>query len=135
VIRRCLERGPTAVRRRRDDAGQSAVEFMGVIPLLVLGVLAALQLTFAVAAIQATSAAARAGARAESRQPGTATFAAQQAVPSWLSGDLQVAVTQGGAGAEVTVSTAIPSVLPIFAGPTVTRSAWFEADHGPTPWG
>lgn len=119
---------------RRADGGQAATEFLGLVPLLVLGVLAALQLTFAVTTVQATSAAARAGARAESRLPGSADGAAHRAVPSWLSGDLEVTTDSGPAHATVTVTLPVPLVLPGVDGLTVTRRATFEPEHGLTPW-
>jgi Flp pilus assembly protein TadG len=123
------------VRRRRDDSGHVAVEFLGAVPYLVLGVLAVLQLTFAVSTMQATSTAARAAARAVSQTGGgDADRAARQAVPSWLQDKLSVTVT-GGLQPGVTVSAPIPVVLPVFDGPTVSRSAWFDPEHGRTPWG
>lgn len=121
--------------RGRGDAGQAAVEFLGAIPYLVLGFLALLQTTFAVSTVQATAAAARAGARAVSQgDAGGATNAAQDAVPSWLQAKIQVQVG-GGTRAAVAVSTPIPVVLPGLTGPTVTRTAWFDLEHGTTPWG
>ena len=112
-----------------------AVEFLGAIPYLILGILALLQLTFTVSVVQATSAAARAAARTVSQGDlGGADAAARNAVPEWMAGKLTVSV--GGSRAPgVSVSAPIPIVLPGVDGPTVTRSAWFEPEQGVTPWG
>jgi hypothetical protein len=119
---------------RRADRGHVAVEFLGAIPYLGLGLLATLQLTFAVSTVQAASTAARAGARAVSQGTGDATAAARAAVPSWLQQKIVVSVG-GGAQPGVSVSAPMPLVFPGFSGPTVTRRAWFDAEHGVTPWG
>jgi hypothetical protein len=121
------------VKRRRDDRGQVAIELVGALPYLILGALAVLQLTFAVSVVQSVSAAARAGARAESQGDG-ADAAARAAVPGWMQGALTVSVG-GGQAPSVSVSSSIPIVLPGVAGPTVTRRAWFEPEQGPSPWG
>lgn len=127
-------RGGTG-RPGRGDSGQVAVEFVGAIPYLLLGVLALLQLTFAVSVVQSTSAAARAAARTVSQgDPGGADAAARGAVPNWMAGTLSVSVG-GGQAPGVSVSAPIPIVLPGVGGPTVTRRAWFEPERGPSPWG
>lgn len=124
---------PGRCRRGRADGGQVAVEFLGLIPIVALGFLGAVQLTFAVSAVQATSTAARAAARAASMD-GDPRTAARRAVPSWLADDVQVNVS-GDLTPRATVSLRIPLVFPGFSGPTVTRTASFEAERGTTPWG
>jgi hypothetical protein len=110
-----------------------AVELMGSIPFLVIGLLAALQLVFAVATAQATSTAARAGARAISQGSPNAAGSARRAVPRWVERRMQVTVV--GTASGIQVRTRIPVVLPGVAGPTVVRNAWFEPEQGVAPWG
>jgi hypothetical protein len=116
-------------------AGQVAVEFLGMIPYLVLGLLAAMQLIFAVATVQATSGAARAGARALSQGLGDPVTAARRGVPAWVENKMTVQVGSG-ARPGVTVSSRIPILFPgLASGPAVTRRAWFDPEDGPAPWG
>jgi Flp pilus assembly protein TadG len=130
-----LLRGRPAAGTRRGDAGQVAVEFLGAIPYLILGVLAALQLTFAVSAVQATSTAARAAARTASQGDGNPYSSARRAVPGWVDSRMTVSIG-GGASGQVTVRTRIPIIFPGLAdGPQVTRRAWFDPEQGPSPWG
>ncbi|MBK6870270.1 MAG: pilus assembly protein [Kineosporiaceae bacterium] len=120
--------------RDRGDAGQTAVEFLGIIPYLILGGLAVLQLAVAVATVQGTSTAARAAARTVSQADGDATTSARRAVPDWLAGRITVSVT-GGVKPGVAVTATMPVVLPGVDGPNVTRRAWFDPEQGPSPWG
>jgi hypothetical protein len=55
-------------------------------------------------------------------------------VPSWLSGDLQVELT-GGSEPGVRVSAPVTMVLPGIPAPRVSREAWFDPEHGTSPWG
>src|SRR4051812_5793780 len=103
-------------------------------PFLILAFLAALQLIFAVVTVQATSTAARSAARTIS-QGENPTTAAHNAVPDWVENKMQVNVN-AGVNPSVSVTTRIPILFPgLASGPSVTRSAWFEAEHGLTPWG
>jgi hypothetical protein len=106
---------------------------MGSIPLLVLGVLAAIQLVLAVATVQATSTAARAASRAVSQGRGSPVIAAQRAVPGWVAGRMTVNV--GGPASGVRVTTQIPVLFPGISGPSVSRAAWFDPENGVSPWG
>jgi Flp pilus assembly protein TadG len=117
----------------RRDRGQAAIELMGMIPLLGLALIAALQLIFAVVTVQATSTAARAAARTIS-QGADPVAAAERAVPDWVENKMTVRVT-GGSDPGVEVTTRMPVLLPGIDGPRVTRRAWFDAEHGRTPWG
>lgn len=119
---------------RRGDSGQVALEFLGAIPYLVLGFLAALQLAFAVATVQGVSTAARAAARTVSQADGDPATSAQRAVSPWLAGDLSVTVT-GGIRPGVRVTAPLKTVLPGISGPQVSREAWFDPEQGPSPWG
>lgn len=130
---RRLRRGhPGRPARRRGDHGQVAVEFLGVIPYLAFGILAALQLTFAVSAVQASSTAARAAARTASQGDGSPVDSARRAVPSWVERRMTVNLVGPG---EVEVRTRIPILFPGLAdGPQVTRRARFDPEQGDSPW-
>ena len=125
-------RGRPRGRQRNGDRGQVAVEFLGVIPYLGLGILAALQLTFAVSAVQASSTAARAAARSVSQGDGNPVSSARRAVPDWVERRMTVTVVGPG---EVEVRTRIPILFPGLAdGPQVTRRARFDPEQGNSPW-
>lgn len=129
----------TAARTRtrsRGDRGSSSLELLGILPLLLVGVLAALQVSFAAAAVQATGTAARAAARAASQEPASAAAAADRAgraaLPGWLA-DQTVVRTNGypaAPNATISVRTEIPLVIPIrgWVNPVVERRAWFPAE-------
>jgi hypothetical protein len=121
--------------RRRGDRGSASIELLGAIPYLALALIATLQLIFAVATVQATSAAARAGARAISQGDGDPTVSARRAVPSWVVDRMEVQ-TSGGLRPSVSVTTSIPILFPgLIDGPSVTRTAWFDPEQGVAPWG
>ncbi len=128
-----------AVRPRRaraaGDRGQASVELLGTISYLVLAVLAVLQLTLAVATIQATSTAARAAARTISQGDGDPIVSADRAVPGWVASRMNVQIG-GGPRPAVQVTSSIPILFPgLFDGPQVTRTAWFDPERGVAPWG
>lgn len=121
-------------RRRRREEGQVAVELLGSLPFLILAFLAALQLIFAVVTVQATSTAARSAARSISKGDNPTT-AARSAVPDWVENKMRVDVN-AGLNPSVSVTTRIPILFPgLASGPSVTRSAWFENEHGQSLWG
>lgn len=79
---------PTVGRRLTGDRGQSAIEFLGVLPFLLLLAVSGLQLFYTMYTIDAADSAARAAARAESLA-GSPQQAASDALPSFLRGGLQ----------------------------------------------
>ncbi|HET8615220.1 MAG TPA: TadE/TadG family type IV pilus assembly protein [Actinomycetales bacterium] len=109
-------------RAHHGDRGSASLEFLGILPLLGIAFLAALQLVFAYAAANSTSAAARAAARAVS-QGASATAAAEAAVPGWLKDDISVSTS--AVDGQVVIRTRGPKVLPLVPDYTVRRSAWF----------
>ena len=121
--------------RRRNDRGQASIELLGSIPYLALALIAALQLIFAVATVQATSAAARAAARTVSQGDGDPVESAERAVPGWVVDRMEVQVS-GGLRPSVRVTSSIPILFPgLIDGPRVSRTAWFDPEQGVAPWG
>lgn len=108
---------------RRGDAGQSVLELVGLLPLVVLALFLVLQTLSAVFALSQASTAARAAARAASLELDPATAARAAVAPS-------LAPQVRGAGATWTVSVRVPVVFsPLHLG-SVTRSATFPATEG-----
>jgi pilus assembly protein CpaE len=93
-------------QRKEHERGQASVEFLGVLPAVLLVALAAWQLALTGQAIWLSGNAARVGARAQAvgRDPAAA---ARSALPSYLRRDLSVR----GDGARVRVRVAVPMLL------------------------
>ena len=107
----------------RRERGSASLEFLGILPLLALAILAALQLSFSYAAANSTSAAARAAARAVSQ--GSSPYpAAAAAVPRWMQDDITV-VAPSSTQSRLTVRTQGPKILPLLPDYVITRAAWF----------
>ncbi|MFE3325198.1 TadE/TadG family type IV pilus assembly protein [Streptomyces sp. NPDC059176] len=116
-------RGPTGRRRARGvraDRGQTAVEYLGWLPVLLLVALAAVQFGIAAYGVQQAGTGARAAARTASIGDGDPTQAARAAVSDWL--DLRIT---GGGYDQVTytATVTIPSLVPGVGDFTATRSA------------
>ncbi len=116
-------RAPWVVLRCCD--GQSSVELLGAIPLLLVVVLAAGELLAAGAARVSASSAADAAAMAV-LQGGDATAAARAAAPGWTHSRMAVHVS----GRHARVRLTPPSLVPGLSGLLSTTA---EADAGPAP--
>ncbi len=113
---------------RRRDGGQASLELLGILPLLFLGLLAALQIAFTVSAVEATTTAARAAARATSTGA-SADAAARAAVPGWVAQRMTVVVQADGV---VAITSRIPIIVPLRGfpnGPEVSRRAYFPPER------
>lgn len=103
------------LRKRRSDRGQTAVEYIGMLPLLILIGLAVIQFGIAAYTIQQVGTAARAAARTASHDNPEITpeQAGRQAMSDWLADD---ATFEQGSGAydevKVTATVKIPSIIP-----------------------
>ncbi|MEV6421976.1 TadE/TadG family type IV pilus assembly protein [Streptomyces sp. NPDC051662] len=121
------------VKRTARDArerGQVALEYVGVITLLLLVALAAIQLGLAAYAVQQASTAARAAARAESyNDVNTSAQAAGRAATSeWLTVDIPEPSINGDE-VTVTAKVKVPSLLPkVFDFGEARRSATMPLD-------
>ncbi|MEV7421039.1 MULTISPECIES: TadE/TadG family type IV pilus assembly protein [unclassified Streptomyces] len=116
-------------RDRGRDRGQAAIEFAGLITLLLLVALAAIQLGIAAYAVQQAGTAARAAARAETYREShlTPQQAAKAATSSWLT--VNVSPPSGsGSAVEVEARVEIPSILPVFDFPEARRSVTMPRD-------
>ncbi|MGW8950146.1 TadE/TadG family type IV pilus assembly protein [Streptomyces sp. NPDC055709] len=98
--------------RKEGDRGQTALEYVGWIPLLLLIALAAIQLGLAAYAVQQAGTGARAAARSESIGNGGGKQAGKEAMSDWVAGRTQI--DRKGWGEEVTMTArvTIPSIIP-----------------------
>jgi hypothetical protein len=110
-------------RLLRGDDGQSTIEILGTLPLLIVVVLAAAELLAAGAARSSASSAAEAAAMAV-LQGGDPSAAARAAAPGWT----HPRITVHSSGRHVRVRLTPPSLLP---GLTNLLSTTAEADAGP----
>ena len=111
--------------RRRRDAGQVAIEYLGFLPVLLLVALAGVQLGLVAYAAQQAGTAARAGARAASLGQ-DAGAACAQAV------SLQVTCAEAALGTEVQVTSRvrIPGIFPgVGDGHYASKTATMPLDH------
>jgi hypothetical protein len=125
--RRAATVGRTSRHLLRRCDGQSSIEVLGAIPLLLVVVLACAQLLTAGAARVAASSAANAAAMAL-LQGGDAAAAARAAAPGWTHPRIAVSVS----GRHARVRLTPPSLLPGLAGLLSTTA---EADAGPAQVG
>ncbi|AXG80014.1 TadE/TadG family type IV pilus assembly protein [Streptomyces paludis] len=115
---------------RSRDRGQAAVEFVGVISLLLVAALAAIQLGIAAYAMQQAGTASRAAARAATYRESTMTAdqAGRAALSDWLAKGSGFTVVGGNQQVKVTARVPIPSVLPLFDLPDARRSTVMPLD-------
>jgi hypothetical protein len=102
--------------------GQASVEFVAVVPFLLLASLVAAQLALTGYALWSAGTAARAGARAENVGDDGA-LAARRALPGILRDDAKV-----DAGPPVRVRVRSPSIVPGLPGLSVEARTNLEAD-------
>lgn len=122
-----LKRAP----REEREKGQVAVEYVGVITLLLFVALAAIQLGLAAYAVQQAGTASRAAARAASYREATMDYreAGKASMSDWLADQTDIE-EQPSAGDEVkvTATVRIPAILPILDFGTARRSATMPLD-------
>lgn len=115
---------------RRTDRGQAAIEYAGVISLLLFVALAAIQLGVVAYTAQQAGTGARAGARAASMPEGGVSpdAAARAALSDWVADRARIA--PGACGDQVTVEVVIdiPRVLPVFDFDPARRSVTMPCD-------
>ncbi len=126
LSRRCAAASGSITHRfLRSCGGQSTVEIVGALPVLVVVVLAAAELLAAGAARVSASSAADAAAMAV-LQGGDPAAAARAAAPDWTHPHIAVHVS----GRHARVRLSPPSLVP---GLSALLSTTAEADAGPAP--
>ncbi|GHH77387.1 septum formation initiator [Streptomyces sulfonofaciens] len=125
---RCLPRTRRG-DRRSGDRGQVAIEYVGLLPILLLVGLAAIQLGLAVYAVQQAGTAARAAARVASQAHPAADpqTAGRAAVSDWLT----ASISRSGGGfdsVEYTARVDVPSIIPGVGFGTAQRSVTMPRD-------
>ncbi|GHJ35349.1 TadE/TadG family type IV pilus assembly protein [Streptomyces sp. TS71-3] len=122
-------RTPAVRRREGGDRGQVAIEYVGLLPILLLVGVACIQLGLAVYAAQQAGTAARAAARVASQAhtPADPQTAGRAAISDWLS----ASVSQSGGGFDSVTYTArvdVPSIIPGVGFGTAQRSVTMPRD-------
>ena len=112
--------------RTARDRGQVAIEYLGFLPILLIVGMAVVQLGLIAYAAQQAGTAARAGARAESLNPGTAQDGCVNAVSDWLS--VACVPAQNGDTVTVTATVTIPSIVPGWDFDPARKSATMPLD-------
>ncbi|UNS98696.1 pilus assembly protein [Streptomyces tubbatahanensis] len=104
-------RGPRGVR---SDRGSSALEFAGMLPLLLFVAMAAIQLGIVGYAVQQAGTGARAAARVAAQEEIADRYRAsgRAAMSDWTARRASFALSDGGDEVEVTVTVTIPSLIP-----------------------
>jgi hypothetical protein len=102
-------------RRKRDrcrDRGSASLEYLGVLPLLLLLALAGIQLGLVAYTASQAGTAARAAARMAARYdpPVSGETAGHNAVSDWLDPQIGIGITGDSVTATATID--VPSVIP-----------------------
>ncbi|MFH8614072.1 TadE/TadG family type IV pilus assembly protein [Streptomyces sp. NPDC017979] len=121
------------MRARRDDRGQAAVEYAGIVALLIFLALAAIQLGVVAYAAQQAGTAARAAARAEAAPDGggRAVPAGRAAISGWLADGTDIDAGRCGDGdgeISATASVRIPALLPLLDFDPAVRTVTMPCD-------
>ncbi|MFF3749827.1 TadE/TadG family type IV pilus assembly protein [Streptomyces sp. NPDC002018] len=113
----------------RGQRGQAAIEYVGVVVLLIFVVLAAIQLGIAAYAVQQAGTASRAAARAATYREATTSpqTAGEAAVSDWLDITIEDP-TSFGEEITVTANVEIPAILPVFDFGEASRSTTMPLD-------
>ncbi|WP_459186456.1 TadE/TadG family type IV pilus assembly protein, partial [Streptomyces sp.] len=101
--------------RNRRERGSAALEFLGVLPILLLIALAGIQLGLVAYTAGQAGTAARTAARMAAKHdpPVSGETAGLDAVSDWLRGGTRIQITTiGGDSVKATATIAIPSVIP-----------------------
>ncbi|GGX89491.1 TadE/TadG family type IV pilus assembly protein [Streptomyces hiroshimensis] len=109
-----------AKRARRGDRGQAAVEFIGMLPVLILIGLAVIQTGLAMYAMEQAGTAARAAARTAGR-PGmenSCRSAGKAAISGWIANRTDIRCLTGVDEATASAEVSIPSIIGFDLGST-----------------
>ncbi|MGP3984250.1 TadE family protein [Streptomyces sp. KR80] len=114
-----------------SDRGQTAVEFIGFLPFLILIGMVVIQLGIAAYAIQQSGTAARTAARIASHDhAGDGAAAGKAAISDWLAGGTDITIGVGDHYDEVkaTAEVRVPSIIPGLDFDPVQRSSIMPRD-------
>ncbi|MER8072856.1 TadE/TadG family type IV pilus assembly protein [Streptomyces sp. NPDC094034] len=100
--------------REGRDRGQVALEYVGVISLLIVVAIIAIQLGMAAYAVQQANTAARAAARAETYNEATMDYqeAGRASMSDWLAEGTEFRKERNGDEVTITAEVTIPAILP-----------------------
>ncbi|MFF5333117.1 TadE/TadG family type IV pilus assembly protein [Streptomyces sp. NPDC013181] len=114
----------------QGQRGQAAIEYVGVLTLLLVVALAVVQLGLAVYAAQQAGTAARTAARVASSkdQEHRAREVALASMSGWLADGATVTRETGDEAVTVEVRVSVPGLLPMFSFGSVTKSATMPRD-------
>lgn len=116
-------------RRSVSDRGSASIELLGMLPLMLVVVLAVVQGCLTLAAVNSADSAARAGARVLSHRegPAAAAQASRAATTPWLRDRSDFSAEPNGVAV---VRVHVPVLIPQFGGHLfdVTRRAWLPED-------
>ncbi|GAB2802641.1 TadE/TadG family type IV pilus assembly protein [Streptomyces daliensis] len=112
--RREAFRRARTVMGNRGDRGSSSLEFAGMLPLLLLVAVVAIQLGIVGYAVQQAGTGARAAARTASQEDIADSYEAtgRAAMSGWTASRSSFALAGGGEEVTVTTTVTIPSIVP-----------------------
>ncbi|MFI2778432.1 TadE/TadG family type IV pilus assembly protein [Streptomyces sp. ALB3] len=122
--------GTPAPRSGRRQRGQAAIEYVGVLVILLVVALAVVQLGIAVYAAQQAGTASRAAARVASLDGQAWKYeqAGRASMSGWLADGATFTPSGGGDEMTVTTEVEVPSLLPLLDSWSVTKSATMPRD-------
>ncbi|MCX5142535.1 TadE/TadG family type IV pilus assembly protein [Streptomyces sp. NBC_00338] len=130
-LRRRLRTADSSASRSGRQRGQAAVEYVGVLTLLLVVALAVAQLGIAVYVAQQASTASRSAARvaSDTGQQGQARAVARESMSGWVADNIQRLDTSSGFDdVTVTIKVKIPSLLPMLNFGSVEKHATMPRD-------
>ncbi|WP_241671804.1 TadE family protein [Streptomyces sp. IB2014 016-6] len=128
MVNRML-RGEYSARGDRRDKGQASIEFAGVLFILLIAGLAAVQLGLVAYSIQQAGTASRAAARAASQHNAEWEQVGQSSMSDWLAGDTDFDRSFPGTDeVKVEAKVEVPTILPIFSFDPATRNTTMPMD-------
>ncbi|MFE3768416.1 TadE/TadG family type IV pilus assembly protein [Streptomyces sp. NPDC059122] len=129
--------GRTRRRARGADRGSASLEFLGILPVLLVVALAAVQLGLAAYAVQQAGTAARAAARTASMdradQETDPQTAGRAAISGWVADHASITVGGSGDSVSATATVQIPSIVPGADFGSARRSATMPRPEGAPP--
>ncbi|SHL27889.1 TadE family protein [Streptomyces yunnanensis] len=127
-------RSRTRRRPRHRDRGSASLEFLGILPVLLIVALATVQLGLAAYAVQQAGTAARAAARTAAMdrvdQETDPQSAGRAAISAWVAHRATISVAGSGDTVSATATVQIPSIVPGADFGSARRSATMPRPEG-----